>query len=221
VTWSAGEAAVGRFDPGTVADASRGPLGGGVDVATINRALVHEAVLAYGVQGAVLGLLLGLAGGAAAGSARGAVFGGVTGLVLGGAAGAGASLGAFTAFMRTVDPGAEDLITPLAAHAAVWGLLGAAAGIAFGAGSRGGMAAVARAAIGGFVGAAIGAALYEVAGALLFPNDQTSQPVAVSGPARLLAHAATDVLAALGAAPAVSCPSETRGTGPDDAGRLT
>ena len=57
----------------------------------------------------------------------------------------------------------------------------------------------------------LGAALYEVVGAVLFPNDQTSQPVAMSGPARLLAHAATDVFAALGAALTVADPRKTEG----------
>jgi hypothetical protein len=209
LTWGAGEAAAGRFDPGTVADPSRGPLAGGVSVEAVNRALVNEAVLTYGLQGAILGLLLGLAGAAAGGSARAAMAGGLTGLVLGGAAGAGASLGAFTVFVQAVDPSSNDLVGPIIAHAVAWGLLGAAAGLAFGVGSRGGKAGIVRAAIGGLVGAAIGAAVYEVAGAVFFASDQTSQPVAVSGSARLLAHAATDVLIALGAALAISSPRKT------------
>jgi hypothetical protein len=37
----------------------------------------------------------------------------------------------------------------------------------------------------------------------VFPTEKTAQPIAAARPARLLAHAATDVLAALGAALAV------------------
>ena len=107
LTWGAGEAAKGRFDPGTVADPSKGPLGGGVDPETFNLAVVKEAVLTYGLQGAVLGLLLGLAGAVAAGSARAAAAGGLTGLVLGGAAGAGAAPGGFTALRSDRRPERE------------------------------------------------------------------------------------------------------------------
>jgi hypothetical protein len=206
LTWGVGEASAGRFDPGTVADPSKGPLAGGVSPEAVNRGLVNEAVLTYGLQGAVLGLLLGLAGAAAGGSARAAVPGGLAGLVLGGAAGAGVALGAFTVFVQSVDPSSNDLVKPLVAHAVVWGVLGAAAGVAFGVGYRGGKAGIARAALGGFLGAVVGAALYEVGGAVLFPNDRTSQPVAASGSARLLAHAATDVLAALGVALTIAGP---------------
>src|SRR5262245_58309401 len=80
VTWAAAETAVGRVVPDFGGD--KGPLAGGVDLQTVNRALVNEAALGYGLQGGLLGLLLGLARGAARGSTRAAGSAGLLGLLL-------------------------------------------------------------------------------------------------------------------------------------------
>lgn len=171
--------------------------GGGPTAESVRRTTLQNAMLTYGVQGAVLGLLLGLAGGIAGRSAGRAIAGGLAGVALGGAAGAGAALGAFTVFLDSVDPNSDNLVPPLLAHGAVWGLLGAAGGLAFGVGFGRG---IARATLGGLLGAVVGAGVYEVPGALLFATAKTSRPLADTAAARLFGHAATDLLAALGAA---------------------
>ena len=131
--------------------------------------------------------------------------------MLGGALGAAGSFGSFTAFHALTDANSQDIIPSLLAHSGVAALVGAAAGLAFGMGSRGrGMAL--RAAIGGLVGAALGACLYEILGAILFPVAKTGDPLAASGSARFLWHVLVDLLAGLGAAAvANSSPVATRG----------
>lgn len=56
-----------------------------------------------------------------------------------------------------------------------------------------------RAALGGLAGGALGAATYEIVGSLAFPVAQTGLPYASEAAPRFLAHAAVDILAALGA----------------------
>ena len=66
--------------------------------------------------------------------------------------------------------------------------------LGLGGGQRLGLAAV-----GGLLGALLGTLAYDLLGAAVFPMDKTSSPVAATAVARLVAHAATDLLAALGA----------------------
>ena len=210
LSWMAGEAAIGRFAPDPLLNPDLGVMGGGASSEDIRRGLVLEATLTYAVQGAVLGLLLGLAGAVSGGSTRSAAVGAGAGLVLGGLVGAGAAFGLSSVYLENADPISNDLLLPLATHATLWGLIGGAGGLALGLGSGGGGGArVAKAAIGGIVGAAIGAAAYEVLGAILFPLARTSEPIAESAPARLFAHASTNILAALMAAMALA---EQRGS---------
>jgi hypothetical protein len=179
--------------------------------------MILDGALTYGVQGAVLGLMLGLAGAWARGSGRSAAVAGGSGLVLGGLIGSGSAMLLSSIYFAYADPISNDLLLPLATHAALWGLVGGAGGLAFGLGAGGRGAWIARAAAGGVVGGAIGAACYEVLGAIAFPLARTSQPIAEASLARLLAHASTGVLAALGAAMAFSA-AVANGPQPDGRG---
>ena len=214
LSWAAGEAAVGRFDVETLADPEAGPLGGLVDKDIIRGGQVREAAFIYGVQGALLGLLLGLAGGLAGRSARRGAIGGVAGMLIGGAMAASASMGLFMAYLKGVDPNSGDLIRPMLTHGAVWSLVGAAGGLGFGLGLGEGRASIVRATLAGLIGAVLGAVLYEVGGAILFPMAKTNDPIAESGPARLLAQAATCVLAALAVGLTVEPSKPTSSTTP-------
>jgi hypothetical protein len=120
-------------------------------------------------------------------------------MLLGAGLGATVTYSAFTLVARWAGVGSQEMLPDLLGHVASWSVLGAAAGGAFGWG-LGGRSRVARAAAGGLVGAAVAAAIYEIAGGMLFPIANTGEPVAASGMARLFAHSLVNLLAALGAA---------------------
>lgn len=152
----------------------------------------RQAVLAYGGLGLFLGLALGVAGGLLRRSASAAVVAGLTGLVLGAAAGALTTQTVLPHYhaeraSATDETKTNDLALALLTHGAIWCGLGVAAGFAFGLG-RGGWGRVGRAALGGLLGAVLAAAVYEFAGAIVFPTDQTFRPMAFAAAPRLLAH---------------------------------
>jgi hypothetical protein len=119
-------------------------------------------------------------------------------------------------FFRNVDDQAADLILPLLTHGGMWCPIGAAAGLAFGVG-LGGRGRAPRAALGGLLGAGVGTMVYEAAGALLFPLAKTVLPISLSAGARLLAHLAVAVPAALCAAVASQAPKAEPAPAPGDA----
>ncbi len=166
-----------------------------------SRASRLNATLANGILGAALGLALGLAGGLAVGSARSGLVAGALGGVLGALAGAGASEAALPFYFRRLDQGAEDLgkdvLFPLLIHAAYWGPLGAVAGAAPAIGSGSGRSGVASAAVGGLVGAILGAVAFEMIGAVAFPSDRTTDPLATHWAPRLLAKLSVALLASI------------------------
>jgi hypothetical protein len=192
-----GEKTFGWFIPKRAANAVN-PMEVQFEPAELNRVDVQNATLAYALQGAVLGLMLGVAGAAARRSGFAAAKAGLLGLVLGAGLGAAATYSAFTAYFRLSDMDRREMLPSLLAHAAAWGAIGAAAGLAFGVGLSG--ARIVRALQGGIAGAVLGALVYEVAGSIAFPLGQTAEPLAESVPARLFAHATINLLAALGAA---------------------
>ncbi len=211
LTWVAGEASAGYFKGKEV----KNPLAEKVDMADTNRVEVKNAVLAWGVQGALLGLVLGISGALAGRAPRASIRAGTVGLVLGGTLAAGSSSLIFTAFFALVDGNSADMIPSLLSHAGVASLLGLSAGAAFGLGLgvRGGLV---RCAVGGIVGAVIGSCLYEVVGALLFPVDKTGDPVASASLARLLCHALIDLTSAVGIALVAGSPARVARTTSSD-----
>ncbi len=72
-------------------------------------------------------------------------------------------------------------------HGIIWGLLGAAAGLAFVAGIWE-WRLLGRVVTAGFVGGFLGAAAFELIGALAFAQAQTDEPVSATWTTRLLAR---------------------------------
>jgi hypothetical protein len=116
------------------------------------------------------------------------VTGGLLGVFLGLALGAGASLALLPWFIKArYDFFEYDLLIAMIMHVVIWGLLGAAAGLAFAVGlgeSRlGGRSLVA-----GLVGAVLGAMAFELIGALVFSSANTNYPISETWPTRLIAR---------------------------------
>lgn len=175
-------------------------VSGGQQFAQRAEAITRKAALSYGLLGAALGLALGGVGGLARRSGRGAMLGAGLGLVLGAAVGGGTALVAVPWFLSNERPMEDDLILPLLTHGAIWLSLGAAAGLAMGVGLKGEPVVIGRAALGGLLGAFVATAVYELAGALLFPLEQTSQPLSEGAPSRLFGRLVVAIAVALGAA---------------------
>lgn len=208
---TAGEAVVGLFapveKPGAAADPSLDPDDGERRTVEERRGLVLDATLTYAVQGALLGLLLGLAGASCGGSiptaGLGAGIGGIVGAVL---CGLGA-FGLFTLVVNTIDPNAPQLLARLSTRSILWGVLGGVGGLAFGIG-QGDPDELGRTILGGAVGGLLAALLYELGSPLLVQDARTTWPIAEDPRARILAHALTGVMVALGAARALSDPGK-------------
>jgi len=163
----------------------------------------RAATLTYGGLGMILGLALGIAGGLVRRSPTAAVAAGLAGLVLGAALGAGATRAVLPYYHATRaaandENKTNDLALALMTHGAIWTAVGAAAGLAFGLGLGGG-GRIARAILGGILGACLAAGIYEFAGALIFPTEETFRPMAVTATPRLLAHLGVAICVAVGA----------------------
>ncbi len=158
-----------------------------------------EATLTFGSLGAVLGLALGLAGGFAGESARAASIAAIVGTIGGGAAGAAMTQVLMPIFLRLTEPNSGDLILAIFIQSGNWSVVGAVGGVAFGLG-LGDRSRIVRAVIGGLLGGIAGAVVYEMAGAIVFPLDKTSDPISVTWGTRLLARLAVTTLASAGVA---------------------
>jgi hypothetical protein len=176
-------------------------------------AVTRNAALALGLTGAIVGLAMGLAGGLARRSARAGVVAALLGLVLGAAAGAGTALAAvpLATHVHERDPGnmSVEMASSLLVHGLPWAAVGAVGGLAFGIG-LGGRAQVGRGLLGGLLGAVAGALLYEVIGALAWPDTKIIDPIAASLGIRLLAQVLAVILAAAGVAAMVPDPNDRR-----------
>jgi hypothetical protein len=164
----------------------------------------RAAAISYGGLGASLGLCLGVAGALMVRrSATAVVAVGLIGLVLGGAAGAGATRVLLPLYDSEHEAAADeertnDLALALKTHGGIWVAVGAAAGLALGLG-LGGWGRLARATIGGILGGLLAAAIYEFAGAVVFPLAETFRPMANEMAPRLLAHLAVGLFVAVAA----------------------
>jgi hypothetical protein len=125
------------------------------------------------------------------------------------------SLGLLPVYFRALDVAQEelsrDLVLPLMIHCGIWAACGLAAGTAFGLGLRLGMAQIARSGIGGLIGAALGGSIYELMGAMVFPDHMTTSPLSLTWSTRLLARLLVATLAAVMAAAFVSPASRHTG----------
>jgi hypothetical protein len=194
-----GEAAYQKFKPVLV---RQDLMGNKIMVPTLetNRvAIVKNGALAFGSLGFCLAVCMGAAGGLSRRSTRAAVTGGLLGAVLGSAAGAGLTLSLLPGFLQAQDDYFEyDLIVSLAMHGLIWGLLGAAAGLAFAVG-QGERRLIVRTAFVGGLGGLLGAIAFELIGAGFFAAAETGDPISETWPTRLMARA----LVALGTAAAI------------------
>jgi hypothetical protein len=207
VSWLIGEAVYGLFAPPSELLNSAN-FARSTELARAQEASqIKNAVLAFGLLGAVLGMFLGAAGGVARRSARAAVMAALIGLAAGGAAGAGLALILVPIAARDLVMVSESLVFALVIHGGIWSAVGAAGGLAFGIGLGGGRA-VLRAIVGGLVGALLGTIVYELLGAMASPMASTGAPLSTTWPTRLLARVSVTTLAALGAAWAVPAPGD-------------
>jgi hypothetical protein len=182
--------------------------------ATETVAAARNGALAFGVLGLFLGGCLGLAGGLARRSSFAVAAGGL-GSVLGFAAGVGASLALlpFWIASRIRYPDNELAISFLM-HGAIWGLLGALAGLAFAIG-LGDRSVWVRALIAGFAGALLGAVAFDLIGVVAFPGAMTDDPISRTWVTRLMAR----LLVAVATAAAVSLVLPFRSGEPSGPGR--
>lgn len=161
----------------------------------------RNGALTFGIFGGLLGLAMGLAGGLSRRSAGSALLGGLAGLVLGAAAGALPSIGVMPWQWRhrNDDPFNADLMSPLFVHLGLWSAVGLVAGLAYAIGrSRFNARRLAEAGFAGFVGAILGTFLFEMTGALLLPAAGTTNPFALTSPARLFARLSVATFIGLG-----------------------
>lgn len=173
---------------------------------TIAVADSRNSALTFGVMGGVLGLVLGLAGGLARCSIPGAARGAGIGLFLGTVVGAVLPLVLVIPFHHFQNArNSDDLLAPIGLHAALWGPLGAAAGLAAAVG-LGRPRLAFPCLLGGLLGAILGVIAYDIIGASVAPLAGTSEPISITWPTRLLARLLIPVGAALGIASAVRDP---------------
>ncbi len=171
-----------------------------VDFRTVTEAATRNGALTYGVMGLFLGAALGIAGGMGRRSTSGSVGGGVLGALLGAALGGGPAFALLTRFLTARDDHRDyEILISLAMHGVLWGLIGAAAGLAFGVG-LGRYRRCLPAMLAGLLGASLAAIVYDLIGASLLPQARTDEPLAVIWTGRILAC----MLVAVGSAVAVA-----------------
>jgi hypothetical protein len=194
-----GELAYGRFSPELVPQA----MGGGQimrpTMETKAASDARNAAVAFGSLGGLLGLFLGLAGGLERRSIGSAAKAGWVGLFLGATVGAVLPLVLIVLYYRVLaQRSGDDLLLSVGLHAALWGTLGAVAGLAFAIG-RGRPRLALRLVIGGLAGAVVGTLVYEAVGAMADPQGGTADAISATWLTRLLAR----LLVAIGAAVAI------------------
>lgn len=199
--WGVGELTLDLFKPSSAASAD--PYSFNALNDQIARVSGINGALAFGALGGALGVALGIAGGLSRHSAGGVWRGGLAGLVLGSLAGGLPALVLMPLQWRTRsdDTAMTTLIVPLLFHLGLWVGAGLAAGLAFGVGRFGlQWVPVAQAGMAGLAGAILGTFVYEVAGALLFPFEFTSEPISASALTRFLARIILALFVGLGIA---------------------
>jgi hypothetical protein len=211
VAWLTWEAVSGYFAPRGEVVTFLGIQDTSITFKERVRAGIRGGAASAAILGLGLGLGLGLAGGWARRTPRAGLAAGLTGAVLGTLGGIGASWVLLPLFYRYEDPISGDLILPLLTQGGVWSVVGAAGGLSLGLG-LGGRSLSLRAALGGLLGAALAASIFQVVGALAFPDDETDQPVSKTWATRLIVRLLVAVLAAAGAVLTVQARRRTNRT---------
>ena len=138
LTWAAGEASVGWFAPEATGRPELGPQRGTIAPEAVHRAVLKNAALAYGLQGAILGAILGAGGAAARGFGSGRRSGRRSrGCSWARVLGAAVSYGAFIVVAPWSGFGSQEMLPDLLGHAASWSVVGASAVLPSGWGPRG------------------------------------------------------------------------------------
>ena len=147
----------------------------------------RNGAITFGALGLCLGASLGIVGGLARRSAAGALMGGLLGSMLGLAIGAGVSYVLLPRFIAArFDYVEYDFLISMGMHGLLWGLPGAAAGLAFAVG-LGDIRRWVPSLAAGLFGAVLGAVAYEIIGATLFVTAETGKPISDAWATRLLA----------------------------------
>jgi hypothetical protein len=155
----------------------------------------HNAIVSFGALGASLGLGMGLTGGLIRRSFRRACLAGLSGMCLGGSVGVLICWLIIPLFYKHVTD--DNLIYSLITHAAIWALVGGAAGLAFAIG-LGGSGRIRRATAGGICAALLATIIYEIAGGIFSPFAMTNLPVSITWQSRLAARLLVAVLVVVG-----------------------
>jgi len=207
VAWLGGEACRTVFKPTRFARNSKGMILQVTDRRDEAATDAKNAGLAFAILGGSLGAGLGIAGGLARQSGRAAGSAGLLGLLVGTAGCAIVSLAILPAYNaykdRDPDRASIDMLIPLLVHAGIWSVAGGAGGLALsrGAGMKGRSAS---AVMGGFAGASFATVVFEVIGAAIFPEAQTTQFLSLTWQTRLLARLLVSVLASVGVSLAIA-----------------
>jgi hypothetical protein len=199
VGWTAGELTHGAFKPELVKQVTISGTFIQPSLVTQSAADFKNAMLAFAILGGVMVLAMGLAGGLAARSVIRGLVVGLSGAIIGALVGAGVTKVALTLFYRRLAPDPNDVMTPILAHGAIWTALAAVTAIAFA------IAIKARRdlfyiVVNSCVAAFSASFLYHTAAEGLFPAANSSEPIASSAAARLLAAVFLTMLVAVGAA---------------------
>jgi hypothetical protein len=158
-----------------------------------------NATLAFAILGGVTGLMMGFAGGLAGRSPVRGLIVGLASMAAGAVVGASASLALLPFFFRRLVPDLNDLLTPMLIHGGIWMAIGALGGLAFAIGmGRGRHLPIAIGAA--CVGAFLASVLFHLLSESLFLDSDSTEPLAKSAIARLLAMLLATVLIAAGAA---------------------
>jgi hypothetical protein len=164
-----------------------------------------KATVSFGLLGLVLALSLGAVGGIYAASARDSLAGMVLGTLVGAGAGGGISWVVTPLFFRYQNP-ESGLLILFMTHAAIFGGIGAAAGLALGLG-LGDRPAMVRAVFGGLLGALFGTIALESINSLAFPLMRTFEPIPSEPTPRLVEYVCVAVCTALFAGLAAGKPT--------------
>lgn len=200
--WLVGESPVMRVAPRQVGQTIFGQAFAAQTADTIRAADVATAARMYGAFGGLLGLGLGAVGGLASRSSRSAGMAMLTGTVLGTVAGSISSVIAVPLYHRFHESIPSDLIASMLVHGAVWGSIGASSALAFAVGLGRGWRSVFVAVAYGLLSALLATAFYEVAGAVIFPTDETGEPISQSSVSRLFARLIVALCIGIGSAAA-------------------
>jgi MFS family permease len=170
------------------------------NVKTTTVAATRNGAITFGALGLCLAAGLGLAGGLARRSTVGMAAGGSLGALLGVAMGAGVTWALLPGFITARgDYFDYDLFISMGMHGLIWGLIGAAAGLAFAVG-LGRYRLGALSLLAGLIGAVLASLAYDIIGAVCFAGADTDEPISETWPTRLMAC----LLVTLGAAIAVA-----------------